>query len=1689
MPVERIRINPLFLKNSGPILFIYGKVNDEFISSSDYVPKKFESVLVDYLQREGFERIVFFRSADALMALDKQSWMLSQTGYSSPSTRYPTLTPDLTDGRPLGSRDLFTPVEKETPEKGARLDEESSKPPYSIARGSLGAFSSMDKMIRDLDIRTAIIFPHFDQIQLSGEDDNQVQNFFREWGKLTTIYKNKCILVFDSNTKEDILEKLKEKEYSQLFKYLQDKIEIARKSNTPIRETLEISAPREDEILRMVHRRRLREEERIDWKKLDKIITHLAGKDVSLNSLTYAPLALPKENAFDEGALTEAMEELNQMIGLRAVKNLIDRIVKNNKYDLLRPFQYPVKKRPLLRNFVFVGNPGTGKTTVARQMGRIFKALGVIPTDKVVEVERRDLVAGYVGQTAIRTAEFIEEALGGILFIDEAYSLSHGGENDFGKEAIDTLNKAMEDNREKFIVIVAGYPDKMNHFLGSNPGLSSRFSKPLMHFEDYDEEELYAIFETMAVAEGLSVSLEAKKSVQSGLRELKRESESRFGNGREVRNFFDDALLNFKERLLPLLQKGELVEDVLKPEDIPNYTLRNATTGAGALIPSTGGAMTSRHITDAGRTMGVVLPPALPIQKVFQTPPRVYLAFAHDKNNHLPELQQECDMLTNLLYPLEKKGAIRIHKSEYTETDTIFREFNHFKNEICLLHYGGHANGRGLLLNTSNGNNEEASAIGLSGLFAQHKLLCVFLNGCATYDQVKSLMEANVKAVIATNDKVDDGKAVLVARAFYESLAVGKSLRTAFESAENRVKTKFPEFEMRPQDFRGLNLGDSTATDFPWGLYYQNEEVLNWCLPTDPHYLPRELTGLPAIASQQLIGKEAELADIHRSLQQKEPVLIWGMGGMGKSLLARVYLKQHREAFDHIIWINGQHGIKAGFLESKDLIHQLGLEEIYQQYRDKNELFGLIMNRLREIERNSLLIVDDLNDSKLEEFEALPKPPNWNILITSRQLIPGCEVLRLEKLLPEAAEALFTTHCHRKETSIEVLTELFTIVDYHPLAVELLAKTLETNFNIEGIEGLVARLKQPFWENPQFEVSVSIPGVDEERQILQHLRSIFSLAKDENGGAGMTKDQLDILRKFSVLPAQYIAGNVLQELILMDVNEQSQSLFVNELSALVKRGWLEKDEQAHFRAHPLIQAMCLDQLKPSTDDCAPVITAITTHLDFDPFKDRYLDKIHWNSFGVRLMDLFSWKDPQMIPLYINFCILLNEGGDHQRVISLLQEPLEYYLNMLDDDDPTTVTIQMQLGIAYRKLGRIIESKELMYRCADVFSRLMGTEDVQKAPEMMMFFQENLGVTHYLSGEYEESKKALESAINLYGKYYQEQNTSPQVLLWKILLSNIYRELGNYSEAASIAELARQEIKEVVNDERHPLVARANISIALTRLEQGEETEASKLLEDAHQILMEQYGEGHNEMAAVQFILCLLYLDQGKAEKSLEQLTQIANALKARYGALHPQYAECKFFMGLGKSHKATLMMEGDHDPETTHALLWEGLEDIGEATGIFQETMGPENPFQSTSSTELGLMAMGTNSSPEKIENLLAEGYQKNKELYGEQHLSTLDSQFGVLFFKVFYKGQMDVIPQCEQVLSEFIKMGGPENTEAGVYTILLSYCYKLAGHLEKAEELFEDGRDKINMTMGAGKWSDTMVNIFKVGFDTIETS
>lgn len=288
-----------------------------------------------------------------------------------------------------------------------------------------------------------------------------------------------------------------------------------------------------------------------------KIQTSISPAEAAASKVADKPLGPARP-------LEELLAELDGLIGLKEVKAEVKLVANLIQVETLR-LQRGLPVVDHSRHLVFTGNPGTGKTTVARLLAEIYRTLKVVDKGHLVETDRSSLVAGYVGQTAIQVRAVFEKAMGGVLLIDEAYALARGGEHDFGQEAIDTLVKLIEDHRDDIVVIAAGYPGEMHEFVESNPGLRSRFPKTIA-FPDYSTDELLAIFESMGEKSQYTLTDEARTRLKAWFDSQPRDKG--FGNGRVARNLFEAAVARQASRVVTLKDPTNEQLCALEPDDV-----------------------------------------------------------------------------------------------------------------------------------------------------------------------------------------------------------------------------------------------------------------------------------------------------------------------------------------------------------------------------------------------------------------------------------------------------------------------------------------------------------------------------------------------------------------------------------------------------------------------------------------------------------------------------------------------------------------------------------------------------------------------------------------------------------------------------------------------------------------------------------------------------------------------------------------------------------------------------------------------------------------------------------------------------------------------------------------------------------------------------------------------------------------
>lgn len=576
MVIERAA-SAINLSSQERFIILYGSNTSDAFCASDLILQDLEKTIHQHLKANGYQRILFFTGVKKLYFLDEES--RNRCLYSQPLNETNRSHSDSSRSRvssgPLGrkTRGLLRNREVATP--AAPLP---SQPATRFKMQDISVIPLFETVMNDLSCRSALVFPNAEGLAYF---DNQRELFGRvaDWAQLPPHNYNCCIFIFPYQTRDALQQFCQQNRLNYIESLLTDQ------SNDQSFNISRLGTADEKEIEYLIHYFRLEKRKRVNWRDLALLPQWLAAERKSLRlwysrfeSVAEISLAVATSESWLSGntTLEPAQNRLNKMIGLSSAKAVIAQRVQRLATEKARQQQGLRSESPRL-HLVFTGSPGTGKTTVARMVGEIYRDLGLLKRGHVIEVSRQDLVAGYVGQTALKTNSAIDRAIDGVLFIDEAYTLSSGeGENNFGQEAIDTLLKRMEDDRHHLAMIVAGYARPMDEFLGSNPGLQSRFSTEIQ-FEDYLPDELMAIFQAQidSVQETISDSL--RPALENLFTRFYEERDDSFGNARLVENLHD--AMEDRRSLRIYAQNLDPIHEPLQLEDLPPEIRKKSEQG------------------------------------------------------------------------------------------------------------------------------------------------------------------------------------------------------------------------------------------------------------------------------------------------------------------------------------------------------------------------------------------------------------------------------------------------------------------------------------------------------------------------------------------------------------------------------------------------------------------------------------------------------------------------------------------------------------------------------------------------------------------------------------------------------------------------------------------------------------------------------------------------------------------------------------------------------------------------------------------------------------------------------------------------------------------------------------------------------------------------------------------------------
>ncbi len=775
--------------------------------------------------------------------------------------------------------------------------------------------------------------------------------------------------------------------------------------------------------------------------------------------------------------------------------------------------------------------------------------------------------------------------------------------------------------------------------------------------------------------------------------------------------------------------------------------------------------------------------------------PVILLAFANDADRPLRGLAVEQDELVLQLDAVRRGGVCEIITIAAANAEKIIDAFQRNRGQVVIFHFGGHADGETLLLRSKSYGEHRAKALDLANFLAtQPGLQLFFINGCLSLKQAQIYRDAGVKSVIVTDKNIKDTAAIKFAKFFYQSLANGASISEAFSSAITGFGLKDSGHDS--PDTRSLLIRPNEDNDAtPWKLLPAIPN--NWRLPTVPKFLGKARPGRSS--KKPFWGRDEDLQNLADILNESSrPVLINGLGGIGKTTLALTYIWKYEGQYDHIVWIN----------QSKNFIQEVALDKflassLHLPFIDENlppteenlkARFEEIMVKLHHLKGRNLLIIDGGQKelSRKDIYDTLPAYPYWSVLVTSRIKLGGFDLLPLKVLDPGSCKSLFLSYYEHsfKDSDLEVL---LSEIGYHTLTVELVARLLNgKNPDQLGIPDIVRLLKEGQMNDLQLQNEIWSDHSREEQSVFSHLIRLFELS-------AVSKEERWLLKQFLALSPEYFNPEVLSNLLETDASQLERLL-----KDLVKSGWLSRSDTNDYSIHPLVQTVLRYQIDTTVNDIETLMKNISRELDKSAFEFFNNDNgLLWKS-ALEMERFFGdEEDLGVARLIQNIGNIYFELGEYKNAMTFNQKALLIKQIVLESNHPDLLDAYNSMAENYRVLGQFENA-------IDHHQMVLQAATGERNSDMVRYYQ-NTAETYRLLGKFKEAlpydQKALEIA---------ESILDPQ----SIELASVYNSLAltynilGESDKAIHYNRKDQAILEAILDQHHPRLAASYNTSAL-----------------------------------------------------------------------------------------------------------------------------------------------------------------------------------------------------------------------------------------------------------------------------------
>ncbi|MFK8007270.1 MAG: tetratricopeptide repeat protein [Saprospiraceae bacterium] len=628
--------------------------------------------------------------------------------------------------------------------------------------------------------------------------------------------------------------------------------------------------------------------------------------------------------------------------------------------------------------------------------------------------------------------------------------------------------------------------------------------------------------------------------------------------------------------------------------------------------------------------------------------------------------------------------------------------------------------------------------------------------------------------------------------------------------------------------------------------------------------MAKELTALQKINPRNIIGREDDLKNLREQLaEHQQVVVVNGIGGIGKTTLAAAYVFQYYQDYEHIIWIRHESPELAdNFIQNANLLRHLGLDK---QQVDPKQLFPIMMDQLRNLSPSpNLLIIDNTIQGVERYFSQLPSPPNWHLLMTSREKIQDVKLMNLSYLNQENAIALFKKHCKTIQDK-DLILEVISSVDHHTLTIELLAKTAQA----QGFTN--DQLRNALPKDTQALIRTRHSDQDIINNITDYLISIFDLS-------GLSDEEIDVLKQFTCLPREFHSFDLLEDLLTSE-EEKKENLKV-VLNSLGDKGWLlQRERKYEYQMHQIIHLVVAKTKPNSVEDVQILLGNIIQKLKLDQSKENPIDKFLWIPFGDILENIFKESSHEEIAVlqsnlaiiykylgdyqgakkfakksmysmeenfglnhsktafcYSNLGIILDDLGDYRSAKEILQKAISIYEKRYGEDHITTATCYSNLANVLRKLGDYKEAKILVEKSLFSFEKNYGIDHPHTAIRYSI-----LGIIFKTLGDFKSAKKFLEKALFSDQKNFKEDH--PRITTRYSNLAVLYQNLGDYQEAKILLEKILLLDKKNFG-ESHPFTAHSYSILARNYYYQNDLKTALKLKNKAYEIDKKTLPENH-----------------------------------------------------------------------------------------------------------------------------------------------------------------------------------------------------------------------------------------------------